>query len=253
MALDVLYEKYEGQINTDLQHTNPTYAAMIYTVDQAVGRIIKCLKEGGIEDETVIIFTSDNGGLSHIGGKHINITDNRPLRAGKGSAYEGGVRVPLIIKWPGVTKKRSICMEPVTSVDIFSTIIDIADVKSEKVNNKEIDGTSIVPLLKDCDTQLFRDAIFWHYPHYHRGGATPYGAVRKGKWKLIEFYEDMNIELYNLDEDIGEENDLSGQRTEKARELKKDLHCWRKKVKAQMPVSNPNHDSEKDGFLKFGY
>jgi arylsulfatase A-like enzyme len=196
-----------------------------------VGRILAKLRELRIADRTVVLFTSDNGGL-------LRSTSNAPLRAGKGSAYEGGVRVPLIVSWPGVAKPGTSCDTPAISPDLFPTILDIAGIRERP---KGIDGVSLVPLLRK-DGGLARDDLYWHYPHYHPGGATPYGAVRKGDLKLIEFFEDGRLELYNLREDIGEKKDLASEMPEKAKELQKLLARWRAEVGARMPTPNPDHD-----------
>src|SRR5581483_6549005 len=177
-------------------------------MDQAVGRVLSRLTELGLSERTVIVFTSDNGGL-------MRSTTNVPLRAGKGSSYEGGVRVPTIVKWPGVTPAGSICEEPVITNDFYPTLLHLAGTKGNAKHNAEVDGESLVPLLKDPRAKLRRDALYWHYPHYHPGGATPYGAVRAGDWKLIEFFEDLHVELYNLKEDLSEKEDLAARRPEK--------------------------------------
>ena len=229
-----LIEHYQKKIKSGLRHTNATYAAMVHSMDEAVGRILKALEQLKIADRTAVFFTSDNGGL-------LRSTNNPPLRAGKGSAYEGGVRVPLIVRWPGVTPQGSVCAEPVITVDYYPTLLQMAGAKGDPRHNAAVDGESLVPLLKDPKARLKRDAIYWHYPHYHPGGATPYGAVRAGDWRLVEFYEDMHVELYNLKDDVGEKNDLAGQMPEKAEELRKRLHAWRKAVGAQMPTPNPDY------------
>jgi arylsulfatase A-like enzyme len=162
--------------------------------------------------------------------------------------------VPLVVRWPGVVRPGTVCHEPVLSVDYFPTIVEMtgaqggANPKAEtdRPSKAAVDGQSIVPLLKNPQATLARDAIFWHYPHYHPGGATPYGAVRTGDWKLIEFYEDMRVELYNLREDVGEKNDLSAKMPGKTRELRDRLHAWRTGVGAQMPARNPAYDPQKD-------
>jgi arylsulfatase A len=226
--------KYAGKAEPRSPQHNATYAALVESVDDSVGRILRKLDELGLSDNTVIFFNSDNGGLV------LNqVTSNLPLRAGKGSAYEGGVRVPLLVKWPGVTRAGAVCPKPVITPDFYPTILDIAKVKPAK--HQVIDGQSIVPLLRGA-ASLKRDTIYWHYPHYHPGGATPYGAIRKGDWKLIEFYEDNHVELYNLSDDIGEQNDLAARLPDKAKALQKQLHTWRKGVGAQMPTPNPNYD-----------
>jgi arylsulfatase A-like enzyme len=233
-------KKYQAKVKPTLRHKNATYAAMVQSVDDSVGRIVTKLKEMGLSENTVIFFTGDNGGL-----KLRNITNNVPLRAGKGSSYEGGVRVPTFAVWPGVTKPASECAEPVITCDFYPTIMEIAGAKGVAKHNKDVDGKSLVGLLKDPSATLERDAIFWHYPHYHPGGATPYGAIRAGDWKLVEFYEDMHVELYNLEKDIGEKNDLASSNAAKANELRNRLHQWRAAVDAQMPTANPDHKPTK--------
>jgi arylsulfatase A-like enzyme len=227
-----LTEKYQKKIKPGMKHGNATYAAMIASVDDAVGRVLARLAELGLEERTLVVFTSDNGGL-------IGSTTNIPLRAGKGSSYEGGVRVPAIVKWRGVTAPGSVCHESIITPDFYATLLQVAGAKGDAKHNANVDGESLVPLLKNPRTRLKRDAIYWHYPHYHPGGATPYGAVRAGDWKLIEFFEDMHVELYNLKDDIGEKDDLAKKMPEKTKELRDKLHTWRQAVGAQMPTANP--------------
>lgn len=222
--------------DASLQH-NPEYAAMIASVDQSVGRVTDKLHELGIEDNTVVVFFSDNGGLMG-NARYPHVTSNDPLRAGKGTAYEGGVREPLIVRWPEVTEPGSVCNEVVTSVDFYPTLLDIAGVAG--ADGRTPDGVSLTPLLRGGDT-LGREAVYWHYPHYHNQGATPFGAVRRGDYRLIEFYEDGRTELYNLAEDIGETRDLSASMPGLTRELRDMLHRWREEVGAQMPRPNPDY------------
>jgi arylsulfatase A-like enzyme len=238
MAKKDLIEKYRAKVKPDQAQNNPTYAAMIDSVDQSVGRVMKKLDELGIAQRTVVFFMSDNGGL-------IPNTSNAPLRAGKGSPWEGGTREPMIVRWPGVVAPGSVCGAPVTSVDFYPTILEMAGVPGEAAHNANVDGESLVPLLKQTGRQR-RDAIFWHYPHYHPGGATPYGSVRQGDFKLIEFYEDNHVELYNLKDDIGEKVELSAKMPQQAQQLRKLLGDWRKQVGAQMPTPNPNYDPARD-------
>ena len=182
-----------------------------------------------------MIFYSDNGGLSTAEG---HPTSNAPLRAGKGWLYEGGIREPMIVKWPGVTRAGSVCDQPMTSTDFYPTILDMAGVPLRP--QQHCDGVSIVPLIKQSGG-FVRGPIYWHYPHYSNQGGRPSGAVRDGDWKLIEFYEDDRVELYNLKEDIGERHNLAEKMPHKAAELRGKLHAWRKSVDAKMPTIDPNY------------
>jgi len=209
---------------------------MVESVDDAVGRIVATLDELGIRDETAIFFTSDNGGLA-------NVTDTRPLRAGKGSAYEGGVRVPFIVSYPGVTKPGSTSDTPVITPDIPATILALTGVG--RGPGQLLDGRDLSAVLGGG--ALDRDAIYWHYPHYHPGGATPYSAIREGSWRLVHFYEDGRDELYDLGSDAGETTDLAGEQPDQAKLLRQQLDAWLADVGAQLPVPNPAHDPARDG------
>ena len=210
---------------------NPVYAAMVESMDQSVGRIERKLQTLGIAERTVVVFMSDNGGYWP------HATSNAPLRAGKGHPYEGGTREPLVVKWPGTTKPGTTCSEPVCSIDFFPTLLEIAGLRTPLA----VDGRSFVPLLKQSGS-LGRDALYWHYPHYWSGGMVrPFGAVRAGPWKLIEFYEDQRVELYNLTDDLGETRDLAQSQRTKAGELREMLHRWRNSVGAQMPTPNSDY------------
>ncbi len=233
-----LIEKYEKKPKPPTGVNNPIYAAMIEHVDQSVGRVLKKLDELKLAERTVVVFFSDNGGLRQHYKKIGPIaTTNAPLRDEKGTLYEGGIREPLIVRWPGVVKPQTTCDVPVTSVDFYPTFLDIAQTRGSWTHT--LDGESIVRLLKQ-EGKLKRDAIYWHYPHYHH--STPAGAIRQGDWKLIEFYEDGRVELYNLKEDISEKNDLAEKMPKLASRLKRSLTAWRKSVKADMPRPNPDYD-----------
>ncbi len=229
--------KYQRKARADAPQRNATYAALIQSVDDSVGRIREQLSRLRLADRTVIVFTSDNGGL--IGDPKAPVTSNLGLRAGKGSAYEGGVRVPFIFLWPGVTTTGESCPVPVISVDVFPTFLEIAGRPIPP--GTEIDGESLVPLLRRAGG-LRREALFWHYPHYHPGGATPYGAVRRGDFRLVEFFEDGRLELYDLKHDPLEAQNLAPSRPELAGELKATLVAWRERVGAQMPSPNPAYE-----------
>jgi arylsulfatase A len=230
-----LIAHFEAKVKPGLRHQNAVYAAMIKSLDECVGTITAKLEELGIADRTAIFFNSDNGGL-------IGSTVNVPSRVGKGSAYEGGIHVPLIVKWPGVTKPGSVCREPVISMDYYPTLLEMAGASGDARHNANVDGRSITSLLRDSAAKLDREAIYWHYPHYHQGGATPYSAVRAGDWKLVEFFEDSHVELYNLAEDESEATDLAAAMPERVELLRKQLHAWRESVGAQLPTPNPNYD-----------
>ncbi|MBC8354057.1 MAG: sulfatase [Planctomycetes bacterium] len=233
---------FTNKVRPDAIHKNPTYAAMVASLDQSVGRVLQRLDQHGLTDNTLVVFTSDNGGLTQRYGKHDGFTENLPLRRGKGSAYEGGVRVPTIVRWPGVTEAGSVCDEPVMTIDYYPTFLEIASSRGNEVHNASLDGRSITPLLRDPSATLGRD-LYWHYPHYHAGGDSPYSAVRSGNWRLVEFHEDDRVELYDLAKDIGELHDLSAAVPQIASQLRDKLHQWRKQVNAQMPTPNPNFDS----------
>ena len=240
-APEALVQKYKDKPKPPDGVNNPVYAAMVEHLDNSTGRIPKKLKELKLGDNTVVVFFSDNGGLYQAFGGYRGdrspVMTNAPLREEKGTLYEGGIRVPLIVRWPGVVEPGSTCGEPVSSVDFYPTLLEIVGAKGEPGHVR--DGESILPLLKQTD-RLERKAIYWHYPHYHH--SRPAGAIRQGKWKLIEFYEDGRLELYNLKDDIGEKNNLAREKPRKAAGLQKKLAGWRKSVGAKMPTPNPDHD-----------
>jgi arylsulfatase A-like enzyme len=203
------------------------YAAMVEAMDQAVGKVLDKLKKLGLDDNTVVCFMSDNGGLSTSEGSP---TSNLPLRGGKGWLYEGGIREPFLIKWPGAAKPGSTCDVPVVSTDFYPTMLEMAALPAKPEQNK--DGVSLVPLLKQNGT-IKRDAIYWHYPHYANQGGFPGGAVREGDYKLLERFEDGRVHLYNLADDIGERNDLAPMMPDRVAQMRKDLHAWYKEVDAK--------------------
>ncbi len=228
-------ERYAGKLRPDMHHQNATYAAMVESLDQNVGRILNKIDELGIADRTVIFLTSDNGGfINKYRGR--TVTNNAPLRSGKGSLWEGGVRVPLVIHWPGVTRAGATCPEPVASTDFYPTILEMARLDGDAEHNADVDGHSLVPLLEDPQAKLDRDAMYFHYPHYYPT-TTPVSSVRARDWKLLEFHEDMHVELYNLRDDPSEEKDLAAEMPERAEQLRRQLHAWREAVDAQMPLA----------------
>ena len=233
-----------GQATTKQLQDNTVYAGMIESLDESVGRIRSALKELGIAGDTALILVSDNGGLSTLASDSTAIptpsTSNLPLRAGKGWLYEGGIRAPLMVSWPGVVRGGSENDEPVISMDLFPTLLEMAVLKL--LPDQHQDGTSLVPLLTESG-DLEREAIFWHYPHYLAGN-SPSGAVRAGDYKLIEWFEDDRVELYNLAEDIGEANDLASRLPDKTEELRELLQEWRRETDARMPTLNPKWTPE---------
>jgi arylsulfatase A len=236
-----LIEKYKNKPGSDLPQNNPVLGAMIEELDNSTGRLLNKLYELKIADKTIVVFFGDNGGLEKD-------AKQTPLRSGKANLYEGGIREPLIVRWPGVVRPGSMCSEPVTSVDFFPTFLEIAGVKDKA--KKTIDGVSLLPLLTQKG-RLNRPAIYWHYPHYHSSSIGPCGAVRAGDYKLVEWFDESicgpgnEFELYNLEKDIGEQNNLAKQMPERVEQLKKMLSNWRRKVNAQMLTTNPDYNPEK--------
>jgi arylsulfatase A-like enzyme len=220
---------------TRTSQDNAQYASMVYAMDENFGRLIKALERLELAEETVVIFTSDNGGLSTLTRKG-GPTACAPLRAGKGWLYEGGIRVPLLIKVPGVTEtiENKTSSIPTISMDVTATIMDLAKLDTEK--SESIDGESLVPILKNPDEILQRECLCWHYPHYHGSAWKPGAAIRAGDWKLVKFYETAKVELYNLKNDIGEQNDLAAAQAGKRQELLEQLESWQKEVGAKLPV-----------------
>ncbi|MGY6649521.1 sulfatase [Wenyingzhuangia sp. IMCC45574] len=227
--------KYKRLIKAGMKHNNAIYAAMITHMDDALGKVMTSLKENGLEEDTIIVFHSDNGG-------HLKPTTNVPLRSGKGSVYEGGVRVPLIFKWKDKIKKGCVSKDLAISADIMPTLLGL--IENENSLPKGIDGMDLSSVLLEGKKSK-RKTLYWHYPHYHKGGAKPYSAIRKGDWKLIHIYEEDNLQLYNLKSDLGETLNLALKEPKKAKELLADLNKWRKNVKVQVPTINPNYDAAK--------
>ncbi|MHC4783824.1 MAG: sulfatase [Planctomycetota bacterium] len=233
MEIDTPIFGTEGRRKVRLVQDHAVYAGMVEAMDLAIGKVMDALRANGLDDNTIVMFMSDNGGLSTSEGSP---TSNLPLRAGKGWMYEGGIREPVIIKWPGVTKPASVCSEPVTSTDFYPTILEIAGLPP--MPKQHIDGVSWVPLLKG--QKLDRGPIYWHYPHYSPQGGGPASAVRDGHWKLIKWYEDDRLELYNLKEDIGETNNHADKNPELTQRLLNQLNKWLQETDAKFPSPNPN-------------
>ncbi|MFV0580928.1 MAG: sulfatase [Parabacteroides gordonii] len=227
-----------GKIYHKQYQNIPTFAAMVETLDDNVGRLMQTLKELGLDENTIIVFTSDNGGMATSRQTNNIPTSNLPLRAGKGYLYEGGIRVPLYIRWKGGIEKAISCSEPVTGTDFYPTLLDLCGLPLMPEQHK--DGVSVKPLLQG--RKMKQRSVFWHFPHYSGGlGGRPSAAVRSGDYKLIEFFEDNHVELYNVVEDISEQYDLSISKPEITNRLRSELHAWYKSVNALMPVKNSHY------------
>jgi arylsulfatase A-like enzyme len=217
---------------------NPTYAAMVFSLDDCVGKMLAKLDELRLAERTLVVFTSDTGGLHVLESGDSPATHNTPFRAGRGFLYEGGVRVPMIVRWPGKIKAGRVIDDPVSSTDWTPTLLEACGVKAPGVS---FDGVSLVTLFSGGDAPV--RPLFWHYPHYSNQGNRPMGAVREGNWKLIEQYEDGSIELYNLLTDPGETTDLAAKEPKRAADLKAKLASWRKQVGARENTPNPKFDA----------
>ena len=230
-APEELLKKYEDRKGAGLNDTR--YGAMIEAMDRSMGRILQFLDDSGLSENTLVVFTSDNGGYG-------GVADNRPLRAEKGYLYEGGIRVPLVIRWPGVVSPETVESTPVISTDFFPTLLEAASIKVPETY--EGDGVSLLPVLKMEEGTFTRESIYFHYPNYafHRSNRLG-SAVRRGDYKLIEWLDDGTFELYNLAEDLEESNDLSDEKPLLAEAMLKQLHDWREKVDAEMPKAVPTN------------
>lgn len=235
-----------GNFKERIVQDNPVYASMVESMDENIGRVLDKIKELGLDKNTIVFFMSDNGGLSTSEGSN---TTNLPLRAGKGWLYEGGIREPMIIKWPGNKLNGQTIDIPVTSTDFYPTILEMAGLELRP--EQHIDGKSLVPLLKKkndtagISKEFSNRPIFWHYPHYSNQGGRPGSAVRLGKYKLIEFFEHNGIELYDLENDPGEIRDISKEFPDMVTKLKNLLDSWRDSVNAKLPDPNPLYPEKK--------
>jgi arylsulfatase A-like enzyme len=234
-------------------HHDPTYAAMIASVDESVGRVLKTLEDLGLSEETLVIFSSDNGGVGGYAregiGKAGGITDNAPLRGGKGMLYEGGIRVPYLVRWPGKIPAGTQCDRPIISVDLYPTLVELAGGKAPA--DYPLDGTSYLGLLTGGGKGTWdRDALYWHFPGY-LGAAkgtwrtTPVGVIRSGDWKLLEFFETGKLELYNTRDDLGETTDLAAVQPDRVKDLHTRMLAWRKQVQAPMPTPSEKKETGK--------
>ena len=206
------------------KHNNPHLAAQLEVVDEGVGMIMKKLEKLGLAENTILVFFGDNGG-------NLSVTSNAPLRGGKGQIYEGGIREPFIVRWPGVVPAATVNHQPTCSIDFYPTLIDAVNINPNPA--QYFDGVSILGTLKNPKENIQRDALYWHFP-YDRG--TNAGTVRKGDWKLIKFYDSKKVELYNLADDISEKNNLAKKYPEKAAQMEKMFTDWQKEVNAEFPT-----------------
>jgi len=230
--------RFSQQVDAAEHHTNAEYAAMAFSLDENVGRVLAKLETLGIADNTLVVFTSDNGGfVNDYRGK--KVTNNHPLRSGKGSLYEGGVRVPLLVRWPGATPAGAVCCEPVITMDFYPTILEALKLEGDPQHNQDVDGVSLAGLLRDPSASLERETLFFHYPHYYPT-TTPVSSVRQGDWKLLEYFETGKVELYDLGKDLGEKKDLAERMPDMANSLQRQLQDWRTRIDAQLPQPNPN-------------
>ena len=235
-----LEEKWgrEGTRDVRLVQEHAVYAAMVEAMDLAVGKVLAKLDELGLRENTIVIFTSDNGGLSTSEGWP---TANHPLRAGKGWLYEGGIREPLIIRWPARLKAGRVIDAPVSSPDFFPTLLAASGARPQDA--KGLDGVSLLPLL--TGGTLPERSLYWHYPHYGNQGGAPGSAIRDGSWKLIQWYESPNPELYNLATDPAETTNLFAKHPSRVAHLQTQLQTWLKQTGAILPTDNPSHDPAK--------
>ena len=242
-----LLAKYRGKAPVPGYPALPEYAGLLEELDRSVAAIVEALEKNGLTGRTLVVFVSDNGGLETDQGGN-RYTSNLPLRSEKGTLYEGGIRVPAIMSWPGTIPPGTVCDVPAVTTDLYPTFLEVAAVEGPAAVS--FDGLSLLPVLRDPNAMLPREALYWHLPHYHH--STPASAVRQGRWKLLEFFEDKAVELYDLEADPGESNNLAAVETETAAGLKTALADWRSRVGAKLPQPNPDHDPARAGELAKG-
>ncbi len=241
-----LIAKYTSKVPADSRVNHPTYAAMIEHVDRSVGAVLDTLERLELADSTVVMVLSDNGGLyRRFDDRGPAVTSNAPLRDEKGSLYEGGIRIPWIVRWPGVVEPGTTSEVPISTIDLLPTALEIARLSPDNgYGVGTIDGSSLVPLLQGNEAPQ-RPFLAWHYPHYHH--TSPVSAIRAGSLKLLEYLETGKTELYDLEADLGETRNLAYERPEQAQRLRDQLHDWREQLKARMPVPNPEYDPTRAG------
>jgi uncharacterized sulfatase len=244
-----LEAKYKAKPKVAGYSCHPLYAGLLEELDACVGRVLDAVDKLEIARRTVVLFTSDNGGLEREMGGWPG-TCNRPLRSEKGTLYEGGIRVPLIVRWPGATTAGALCRRPAISTDFYPTLLAAARIEIQagggdsgraKSNDEQpLDGRSLLPLLREPAAELPPRSLFWHYPHYHH--SRPAGAIRVGDWKALEYFDTSEIELFNLADDPSEAKNVAAGFPETARTLAEELRRWRQDVAAQLPRRNPAYN-----------
>lgn len=232
-----LLQKYQAKKPAPGYPSRPEYAGLLEELDQSVARIVAEVDRLGLGERTLILFLSDNGGLEHEQSGRI-VTSNAPLRGEKGTLYEGGIRIPSIARWTGRVAAGKVSETPAITMDVYPTLLELARVEAPR--KQPLDGISLVPLLNDPAAALGRDTLYWHLPHYHH--SSPASAIREGNWKLVEFFETGERELYDLAADLGEKKNLAKQEPERAAKLQATLEAWRRRVGARMPKPNPHYD-----------
>jgi uncharacterized sulfatase len=240
-----LLAKYKAKPPQDGYPSLPAYAGLLEELDQSVGRIVAAVDEASLAKQTLVLFLSDNGGLEHEQSGRV-VTSNKPLRGEKGTLYEGGIRVPAIARWPAKIAAGSVCDTPAITQDVYPTCVELA--AAEMPQGQPCDGVSLAGLLRDPSAPLAREALYWHLPHYHH--STPASAIRRGDWKLIEFFETGAVELYDLKGDMSEQRNLAAMEPERTQMLQRELSRWRREVGARMPRPNPDHDPARAAELK---
>ncbi len=229
---------FDRRLNVRQVQDCPIYAGMIELMDDAIGTVLHKLDELGLDENTIICFTSDNGGVSS---GDAYATSNLPLRGGKGRQWEGGIREPFYLKAPGITQPGSTCAIPVSGIDWYPTLLDLCGIESPK--EQAVDGVSLVPLLRS--KKIEDRPLYWHYPHYGNQGGEPSSIIMEGDWKLIYYHEDGRYELYHLGHDIGERNDLIAKEKKRGQQMRKKLDTWLERINAQFPKPDPKFDSLK--------
>ncbi|MSU47687.1 MAG: DUF4976 domain-containing protein [Opitutus sp.] len=232
-----LLKKYEAKRPTPGYPSNPAYAGLLEELDQSVGRIVEAVDQAGLAENTLILFLSDNGGLEHEQSGRL-VTSNAPLHGEKGTLYEGGIRIPAIARWPGHVPAGRETATPAITMDVYPTFLELTGASDAK--GQPLDGLSLAPVLQNPSSALGRDALHWHLPHYHH--STPASAIRRGDWKLIEFFEGNVLELYDLAADPSEQTNLAARDPARARDLRAALAAWRTRVGARLPQPNPRYD-----------